>query len=104
MTHKNQENHLAYAVIFLTSMIYAPLLSLWQRRDPIGFNNNTWLTVVVGCGYTLLYARLILPAWAWLRICKCFFFACIPIIARSLLLNSLRNYDLDRNSGGRRDE
>ena len=91
---------LPYGLIFLTSLIYAPLLSLWQRRDPIGFNDNTWLTVVIGCGYTLLYSRLLLDREAWLRICNCFFFACIPIIGRSLLQNSTRNRQLERFNGG----
>lgn len=100
-----EKPHRVYGLIFLTSLVYAPLLTTWQRRDPVGFNNNTWLTVVIGCGYTLLYSRLLMPFNAWLRICTAFFVACIPIIGRSLLQNIERGRELDQfYNGGRRDE
>ena len=89
-----------YSAIFLTSAAYAPLLSLWQRKDPIGFANSTWLQVVIGVGYVLLFLRLLLDPKAWLKVCCAFFLSCLPIIARSLLHETQRNQRLHRFNGG----
>jgi hypothetical protein len=93
-----------YVLIFLTSLIYAPLLSLWQRLDPISINGNTWLQVVFGVGYVLLYLRLLLRPQTWLRVVSAFFFASIPIIARSLFHNGQRNVELQNFNGRKRNE
>lgn len=90
-----------YALIFLTSLIYSPLLSLWQKIEPISFYNNTWLQVVIGVGYVLLYLRLLLSPRYWFKVCVAFFFASIPIIARSLLHNGKRNSELQKFNGRR---
>jgi hypothetical protein len=91
-----------YFLIFLTSLIYAPVLSWWQKRDSISYSENTWLTVVVGVGYVLLYLSRLLDLKSWVRVCTSFFLACIPIIIRSLLLNARHNRAFDRHSGGGR--
>lgn len=89
-----------YTLIFATSLAYAPALTWWHRRDPIGFANNTWLTVVIGVGYTILYLRLLLSPRAWFRLCAAFFFASLPIIARSLLQNANHNRKFNQFTGG----
>lgn len=93
-------NQKIYALLCLTSCFYAPLLSLWQRRDPITFNDYTWLTVVIGVGYTLLWLRFLLPLRAWLRVCAAFFVAALPIIARSLHQNICRYRRFHQFNGG----
>ena len=90
-----------YLLLFLTSCIYAPLLTLWQRREPVSFAEHTWLTVVIGCGYILLALRLLLDLNCWLRVCSAFFFACIPIVSRSLLQKANHNRRVDRFERGR---
>jgi len=80
-----------YTLIFVTSLAYAPILHWWQRMDPVGRYNNTWLATVIGCGYILLFLRAILDPKAWLRVCSAFFFGSIPIVARALIEQSRRN-------------
>lgn len=89
-----------YSLIFATSLAYAPALTWWHRRDPIGFHSNTWLTVVIGVGYTILFLRLLLAPQAWFRVCAAFFFASLPIIARSLLQNANHNREFNQFTKG----
>ena len=99
MRPKSKETE-TYLLVFLTSLVYAPTLNWWQKRDSISFNENTWLTVVIGVGYVLLYLRLLLDVKTWLRVCSAFFVASIPIIIRSLLRNAHNNRAFDRHNGG----
>ncbi len=66
------------------SVVYAVGLQHWQRHFPESYDDLTWLTVVIGCGYVLLLLALVLPLEWWLRVCGAFFVACIPIIFRSV--------------------
>ncbi len=90
MTPKTKAS-VIYILIFVTSLIYAPVLHLWQRADPVSRYQNTWLATVIGCGYVLLYLRTILDLKAWLRVSSAFFFASIPIITRALIDQGIHN-------------
>lgn len=85
-----------YTMLFLTSVIYAVVLQWWWRADPDGFDDNTWLTVVIGVGYVLLWLRPIIPLDAWLDFGKGFMVAGIPIVFRSLYNNARRNRRFQR--------
>lgn len=78
-----------YGLLFITSILYALFLQWAWRHYRQVFDDYTWLTVVVGVGYVLLYLYLLIPLEIWLTVCKAFFVACLPIIGRSLY-NNLR--------------
>lgn len=78
-----------YGLLFATSIIYALLLQLLWKHYRQPFDDYTWLTVVVGVGYVLLYLSLLISLDSWLTVCMAFFVACLPIIGRSLY-NNLR--------------
>jgi len=88
-----------YTAIFATSMAYAPLLSWWKRADPISYQQTTWLQTVIGCGYVLLYLRLLLDGGNWLRVAQAFFVSSIPVIGRSLVENAINNNQYRRQNG-----
>lgn len=73
-----------YGLLFTTSVVYALLLQLLWKTYRQAFDDLTWLAVVVGDGYVLLYLYLLIPLEAWLAVCMAFFVACVPIIGRSL--------------------
>jgi hypothetical protein len=79
-----------YGLLFGTSIIYALVLQILWKHYRQAFDDYTWLTVVVGVGYVLLYLYPLLPLGAWLTVCKAFFVACVPIVGRSLCNNLCR--------------
>lgn len=85
--------------IFLTSVGYAILLQKWQRYFPDSFDDLTWLQVVVGVGYVLLWLRLIIPLQYWLIICTAFFFACLAIVFRSIWNTAHQKREVKENGG-----
>jgi hypothetical protein len=92
-----------YSLIFLTSLLYAPLLHWWQRVDPVGRYNNVWLATVIGCGYILLYIRKHLKLKDWLTVCTAFFYGSIPIVAQALIHQAIHNRKHNNfNSAGRK--
>lgn len=86
---------IVFGVLFLVGVPYAIALELWQRRFPQSFDALTWFQVVVGVGYVLLGLIFILPLEMWLRVSAAFFFACIPIITRSVSVHSLNQRDAE---------
>lgn len=88
-----------YAAIFITSVLYAPLLSIWKRVEPIGYHQTTWLQTVIGVGYVLLWLRVILSWPVWIKVCAAFFFSSIPVIIRSLTETALQNRDYNKFNG-----
>lgn len=79
------------AGIFLTSGAYWVILDWWYKADPAGYDENTWLMVVVGVGYVLLWMTLIVPQEIWLKFFFGFISASVLIITRSLKINIQRN-------------
>lgn len=73
-----------YGLLFGTSIIYALILQYLSKTYRQALDDYTWLMVVVGVGYVLLYLYLLLPLTFWFRVCLAFFVACLPIISRSL--------------------
>lgn len=78
-----------YGLLFATSLVYAIVLQVSWKYYRQALDEYTWLTVVVGVGYVLLYLRFLIPLEYWLLVCQAFFIACLPIIGRSLY-NNLR--------------
>lgn len=70
--------------IFATSIVYAYLLQLWANKWPESFDDNTWLTVVIGDGYVVLWLGAIISFDAWAKLCAALLVACIPIVYRSV--------------------
>ena len=71
--------------LFVTSIIYAVLLQWSERRW--GFvSAYTWLTVVIGVGYTLIGLAVLCWQAAVLGLVV-FASSCIPIITRSVILD-----------------
>lgn len=66
------------------SASYALLLQWWSRDYPESFDDNTWLTVVIGVGYVLLHLAVLIPLRYWILVATAFFVASLPIIGRSL--------------------
>jgi hypothetical protein len=79
-----------YLALWLLSVAYAVVLQVWSQRWPESFADGTWLTVVIGVGYVLLGLGFLLSWEAWLRVCAAFFFACLPIVCRSLVNHAKR--------------
>lgn len=73
-----------FASLFGFSLVYALVLQWWHRTYPESFDDNTWLTVVIGVGYVLLHLGAALSLAAWLIVATAFFVASLPIITRSL--------------------
>lgn len=82
-------------VLFLTSIIYAILLQWLERRW--GFvSAYTWLTVVIGVGYTLCGLAFLNWKAAALALLV-FVVSSVPIIARSIINDMAeRNERMDR--------
>jgi ABC-type spermidine/putrescine transport system permease subunit II len=92
-----------YGLLFGTSIVYALALQVLWKTYQQAFDDYTWLTVVVGVGYVLLYLYLLIPLEAWLRVCATFFVACLPIITRSIY-NALRRRKAELEFLSRRGE
>lgn len=86
---------IVYAVLFCVSMIYAVILHVWWKRYPQSFADLTWLQVILGVGYVLLGLGFIVPLHDWLHICAAFFFACLPIIFRSVFVSAGNQRDAE---------
>ena len=78
-------DEIVFVSLFILSVLYALVLQWWNGHYPESFDDNTWLTVVIGVGYVLLGLFFVLSVESWLRVCAAFFFASLPIIARSLV-------------------
>jgi Na+/melibiose symporter-like transporter len=75
------------SALFLLSILYAILLQFLESRH--GFvSDYTWLTVVIGVGYTLVALAVISWVAAVLALVM-FGVSCVPIIAWSLI-NDMR--------------
>ena len=85
-----------FAVVFLLSGGYVPLLQLWYKRYPQSYESLTWFQVVIGVGYVLLGLGFILTLDVWLRVCAAFFFASIPIVIRSIFVHSRNQAEAER--------
>ena len=81
---------LVFGGLFVLSVAYAFVLQWWATRWPESFDDLTWLTVVIGVGYVLIALGCLLELGAWLRVCGAFAFACVPIIARSVVNHARR--------------
>lgn len=92
-----------YGLLFATSIVYALILQLLWKHYRQAFDDYTWLTVVVGVGYVLLYLYKLIPLESWLTVCQSFFMACLPIIGRSLY-NNLRRRKAEMDFLNRRGE
>lgn len=79
-----------YLGLWLASVVYSVILQVWSQSWPESFCDNTYMTVVIGVGYVLLGLGFLLSWEAWLRVCGAFFFACLPIVARSLVNHAKR--------------
>ncbi len=80
--------YLVFALLLLVSTLYAVILQVtsfgrWLARE------RTWLSVVIGVGYTVLALVLVIPRSAWFMVVMAFLVASLPIIGRSLW-NELR--------------
>ena len=82
------------AALFLFSCLYAIALGIAERRW--GFvSDYTWLTVVVGVGFTLVALAVI--AWpAALLALVAFATSSVPVIIRSIILDVQRRLALRR--------
>jgi len=65
----------------LVSLLYAVVLRAWSRSYPESYQDNTWLTVVVGVGYVLLALAVVTNLVVWLRVVVAFGVAGVPIVA-----------------------
>lgn len=90
---------LVFVALALVSLAYALALQWWSRQYPESFDDLTWLTVVVGVGYILVGLAFVLDLAAWLRVCAAFAFACLPIIARSVINHARRRREANRRLG-----
>ncbi len=79
-----------FLALWLISVVYAVVLQVWSQKWPESFADNTYMTVVIGVGYVILALGFLLSWEAWLRVCAAFFFACLPIVARSLVNHAKR--------------
>lgn len=82
-----------FVILFGISIVYAIILEFWFRTWPETFEELVWLLVVIGDGYVILALAQIVPVEFWLKICGAFFFASLPIIARSIIDVSRRRRD-----------
>lgn len=73
-----------FVSLFCFSLAYAVVLQWWHRTYPESFDDNTWLTVVIGDGYVLLHLAAVMPLTYWILVVCAFFVASLPIILRSL--------------------
>lgn len=85
---------LTFLAIFGTSIGYYFVLKWWSQKYPEHFDDNTWLAVVIGCGYVILWQILILPFDCWFKLIIAFFVASPPIIYRSLHNNAKQRREL----------
>lgn len=92
-----------YGLLFGTSIVYALMLQFLWKHYRQAFDDYTWLTVVIGVGYVLLYLYLLIPLKSWLAVCLAFFVASLPIIGRSLY-NNLRRRKAELDFLSRRGE
>ncbi len=91
--------------LFIASIIYAFALNWVERHWPEVFDNHTWITVVIGCGYTIIGLAFILDEGTILLIFYAFVASGLPIVARSLIdeivkkrdLNHMLNEEFDKN-------
>jgi hypothetical protein len=79
-----------FLALWLISVVYAVVLQVWSQKWPESFCDNTYMTVVIGVGYVILGLGFLLSWEAWLRVCAAFFFACLPIVCRSLVNHAKR--------------
>lgn len=90
--------------LFCFSGAYALILQWWSRNYPESFDDNTWLTVVIGVGYVLLHLAGIMPFTYWLQVAAAFLVASLPIIGRSIYNHARHRREtndwLDRNTTG----
>lgn len=91
---------LVYIALFMTSLIYAPLLTWWKRKDPISFSDHTWFQVVIGVFYVGVWLKPLMRPPDWEKMVKGFVLASIPIIARSLFINACNNHKVKTFNGG----
>lgn len=73
------------AGLFLLSVLYA-LALCWSERRWGFVSAYTWLTVVIGVGYTVA-ALAVLSLEAALLALLCFAASAVPIVARSIILD-----------------
>lgn len=85
---------LIFCLIFASSLIYYHILQWWSKEYPEHFDDNTWLTVVIGCSYVILWLATIIPFEYWFRIIVGFGVACLPIIYRSHKNNAQRRREM----------
>lgn len=86
---------IVYAILFAISVVYAIALHAWWKRYPQSFADLTWLQVVIGVGYVLLGLGFIIPLHDWLHVCAAFFFACLPIVFRSVFVSASNQRDAE---------
>lgn len=81
--------------LFLVSVLYAIVLEYLERRWGV-VTDYTWLSVVIGVGYTL--GALALLDWGAARLALMVFaVASVPIIIRSLVNDIMQRHELRRH-------
>lgn len=75
-----------YGALFITSVIYAFLLSFAARRIPELFDDFTWITVVIGVAYTVIIYSIRTNWTQFVELTFAFAVAGIPIIIRSIII------------------
>ena len=84
-----QNQLVVFGSLFFLSILYAVGLNWMERHLAELFDDHTWITVVIGVGYTIIGLAILLEKETIWLIFFAFVSSGLPIVARSLI-NEIR--------------